>query len=144
MTAKLRIWVLVLVTVCLQVPAGAALRICLCGVEERSAPQPAACCSPAEPSACCAPARERDERGARLEREHTCPGGDRCGCHELRAPERDGASVAQAPLPALEHALAARSADAFVRASARATPEHASRTRVCEPPGRRRNLPLRI
>ena len=89
MSAKLRIWVLVLVTVCLQVPAGASLRVCLCGLESLFAPEVAACCAPVDRTSCCATAAER-EHGAQLRRDDTCHGSERCGCHELRAPERDG------------------------------------------------------
>lgn len=143
MCAKLRIWVLVLVTVCLQVPAGASLRVCLCGLESLFAPEVAACCAPVERTSCCATAAER-EHGAQLRRDDTCHGSERCGCHELRAPERDVASHVSAPLPAIEHALAQCAADGVVFLAAPVAPTAERRARVCEPPGRRRNLPLRI
>jgi len=143
MSAKLRIWVLVLVTLCLQVPAGASLRVCLCGLESLFAEPVASCCAPVERTSCCAAAQRVHER-TQAKRDGTCHGSERCGCHVVRAPERDGASTVPSTLPAAEHTLAPCSAEPFVFTFVRATPMRELRVRVCEPPGRRRNLPLLI
>lgn len=144
MSAKLRIWVLVLLTLCLQVPAGASLHICLCGLESLFTKPIATCCSPVERASCCTAPAERTHNRTQVQRDSSCQGSEHCGCHFVSAPERDGASTLPAARPAAEFTLALWTAGTFTPTLAPAIAAPDLPARVCEPPGRRRNLPLLI